>query len=113
MFRTRLILDRTQYKFSQPRHQKLGRANETDIQSVISLGETFPSTRSLGWAVKEQHESLLSIALAVRPSLQHVCDLPLLSESLTALHVASKLGYENITRILLGFCEVDVRDDEG
>jgi len=80
---------------------------------ATSFNETFPSTRSLGWAVKEQHESLLSIALAVRPSLQHVCDLPLLSESLTALHVASKLGYENITRILLGFCEVDVRDDEG
>lgn len=30
----------------------------------------------LGWAVKEQHESLLSIALAAGPSLQHVCNLP-------------------------------------
>lgn len=65
-----------------------------------------------GWAVKEQHASLLSIALAAGPSLQHVCDLPLIGESLPALHVASKLGYKNITKILLDFCKVNVKDGD-
>ncbi|KAL4755783.1 uncharacterized protein BDW70DRAFT_167857 [Aspergillus foveolatus] len=66
-----------------------------------------------GWAVKEQHEPLLSIALAARPSLQRICDLPLIGESLPALHTACKLGYSNIIEILLNFCKVNVPDGEG
>jgi FOG: Ankyrin repeat len=66
-----------------------------------------------GWAVKEQHEPLLSIAQATGPSLCFICDLPLNDESLPALHVASKLGYKSITSILLDFCKVDVLDQEG
>ncbi|KAL2832103.1 hypothetical protein BDW59DRAFT_181441 [Aspergillus cavernicola] len=66
-----------------------------------------------GWAVKEQHEPLLSIALAAGPSLQRICNLPLIGESLPALHTASKLGYRSITEILLNFCKVNVPDGEG
>ncbi|KAE8160965.1 hypothetical protein BDV40DRAFT_313437 [Aspergillus tamarii] len=66
-----------------------------------------------GWAVKEQHEPLLSIALATGPALQRVCDLPLIDERLPALHVASKLGYGSIVKILLGLCNVNVPDEDG
>ncbi|KAL4815086.1 hypothetical protein BDW67DRAFT_191748 [Aspergillus spinulosporus] len=65
------------------------------------------------WAVREQHEPLLSIALAARPSLHRICDLPSIGESLPALHTACKLGYRSTTEILLNFCKVNVLDGEG
>ncbi|KAL5042243.1 hypothetical protein BDW71DRAFT_200726 [Aspergillus fruticulosus] len=66
-----------------------------------------------GWAVREQHEPLLLISLAARSSLQRICDLPLIGESLPALHTACKLGYRSITEILLNICKVNVPDGEG
>ncbi|KAJ5637503.1 hypothetical protein N7490_007382 [Penicillium lividum] len=66
----------------------------------------------LGWAVTEQHEPLLSIAQAVGPDLQRVCNLPLVGESLPALHVAAKLGNKAIIEILLDFCNVNTPDLE-
>ncbi|ODM18020.1 hypothetical protein SI65_06808 [Aspergillus cristatus] len=135
-FRTRSIPDRTQYKFLNYAIENWGvQTKEISRSSLVwekfeNLATSFneiwnfhpwiPGGRSrdshlhalFGWAVKEQRESLLSIALAAGPSLQRVCDLPLIGESLTALHVASKLGYENFTRILLGFCKVNVEDSE-
>ncbi|OJD13717.1 hypothetical protein AJ78_05849 [Emergomyces pasteurianus Ep9510] len=66
-----------------------------------------------GWAVKEQHEPLLSIALKSRKDLLAVCELPLVGENLPALHLASKLGYHSIVETLLGFCRVNVMDVEG
>ncbi|KAL4943176.1 hypothetical protein BDV06DRAFT_211296 [Aspergillus oleicola] len=66
-----------------------------------------------GWAVKEQHEPLLLIALAARPSLQRICDLPPIGESLPALHTACKLGYRSVTEILLNICNANVSDGEG
>ncbi|KAJ5777337.1 hypothetical protein N7520_000583 [Penicillium odoratum] len=66
----------------------------------------------LGWAVTEQHEPLLSIAQAARKDLQRVCNLPLVGESLPALHVAAKLGSKAIIEILLDFCNVNAPDLE-
>ncbi|KAL2809886.1 hypothetical protein BJX63DRAFT_445035 [Aspergillus granulosus] len=66
-----------------------------------------------GWAVKKNHEPLLSIALAAGPSLHLICNLPLIGESLIALHVACKLGYRNTAELLLGFCDAKLRDGEG
>ncbi|KAL7795967.1 putative ankyrin repeat-containing protein [Trichoderma ceciliae] len=65
-----------------------------------------------GWAVKEQHEPLLSIARDAGSSLLRVCDLPLVGESLPALHLASKLGYKRIVEILLDFCDVNQTDQD-
>ncbi|KAJ5556370.1 hypothetical protein N7494_000285 [Penicillium frequentans] len=67
----------------------------------------------LGWAVMEQHEPLLSIAQGEGPALRLVCNLPLIGESLPALHVAAKLGYEAMIEILLDFCKVNAPDLEG
>lgn len=63
-----------------------------------------------GWAVKEQHRPLLSIAQAAGPDLRRVCDLPLIGENLTALQLASKLGYESIVQVLIDFCKVNLAD---
>jgi ankyrin repeat protein len=80
-----------------------------------------PSGRSLhshlhglfGWAVKECHEPLLSIALGFDRELQRVCNIPMTDEGLPALHIASKLGHITIVRILLGTCQVNLQDIEG
>ncbi|KAJ6028826.1 hypothetical protein N7540_004402 [Penicillium herquei] len=66
-----------------------------------------------GWAVKEQHGPLLSIAQNAGVDFNRVCNLPLIDESLPALHVAAKLGYNGIFEILLGFCNVNLPDLEG
>ncbi|KAI9035596.1 uncharacterized protein KD926_003200, partial [Aspergillus affinis] len=66
-----------------------------------------------GWAVKEQHEPLLTIAQGAGSNLQRVCNLPLIGESLPALHVAAKLGYKATIKILLSFCEVNLPNLEG
>ncbi|KAK2805511.1 hypothetical protein FQN51_000337 [Onygenales sp. PD_10] len=66
-----------------------------------------------GWAVKEQHKPMLSIALNTERYVSEICDLPLVDERLPALHVVSKLGYFGIVEILLGVCQVNVRDTEG
>lgn len=67
----------------------------------------------LGWAVMEQHAPLLSVVQTAGPSLQVICDLPLIGQGLPALHVAAKLGNQEIFKILLGFCKVNVPDLEG
>lgn len=80
-----------------------------------------PSGRSLlshihsifGWAVKEQHEPLLRIVSPYKRELQLVCNLPLSSDSLPALHVACKLGYQEILRFLLKICDINLTDGEG
>ncbi|KAK2812422.1 hypothetical protein FQN50_001423 [Emmonsiellopsis sp. PD_5] len=66
-----------------------------------------------GWAVKEQHKPILSIALSSERYIFEICDLPLVDDGLPALHVASKLGYLDIVEILLRFCQVNVRDTKG
>ncbi|KAL4778137.1 hypothetical protein BJX76DRAFT_352839 [Aspergillus varians] len=78
-----------------------GRSNDSYLHALF------------GWAVREQHKSLLSIALADRSSSRRICDLPLTGESLPALHVASKLGSRNITEILLNICNVNTLDMHG
>lgn len=66
----------------------------------------------LGWAVKERHEPLLSIALNSGKYIQQICNLPLVEERLPALHLASKLGYYEIVESLLGICNVNAVDVE-
>ncbi|OAT00872.1 hypothetical protein, variant 3 [Blastomyces dermatitidis ER-3] len=66
-----------------------------------------------GWAVKEHHEPLLSIALRSKKDLLAICDLPLVDEGFPALHLASKLGHYAIVQHLLRFCKVNVLDVEG
>jgi ankyrin repeat protein len=66
-----------------------------------------------GWAVKEQHEPLLSILLAHDYELQHVYNIPLSDDGLPALHLASKFGQQNIVQMLLNICDVNRQDREG
>lgn len=82
-----------------------------------------------GWAVKERHRPLLSlladpatshlhllareIAANVGSPLYLFCDVPVVDEGLPALHIASKLGYEDIVRILLKFCDINNVDKDG
>lgn len=65
-----------------------------------------------GLAVKERHEPLLSIALNQGKYIRQICDLPLAEEGLPALHFASKLGYCNIIKSLLGICNINALDVE-
>ncbi|EHK25608.1 ankyrin repeat protein, partial [Trichoderma virens Gv29-8] len=90
--------------------------NETwNFQPWVLSGQSKDSQlHSLfGWAVKEQHEPFLSIVQGAGPSLQRVCDLALVHESLPALHFASKFGYNEIIEILLKFCDVNKVDQHG
>jgi hypothetical protein len=66
-----------------------------------------------GWAVKEQHQPLLSIALNMRQDLQKVCDLPSIGERLPALHMVSRLGHDDVVKILLDLCKVNLQDEDG
>ncbi|KAK2593037.1 hypothetical protein QQS21_009245 [Conoideocrella luteorostrata] len=128
--------DRTKYKFlnyavaNWAMHTKHISGTSPSWQKFKQLATCFsetwnfhpwiPSGRSprsqlhslFGWAVKEQHIPLLSIAQAAQSDLQHVCNLPLVGEKLPALHVASKLGYKPIVEILLGFCILNQADYE-
>lgn len=67
-----------------------------------------------GWAVKERHRPLLSLVSDMKSSVLHLfCDLPVVDEGLPALHIASKLGYEDVVRILLTFCDLNSVDKDG
>ena len=49
----------------------------------------------------------------MRQDLQGICNLPSIEESLPALHIASRLGYETMVKILLNLCKVNLRDENG
>ncbi|KAL6905000.1 putative ankyrin repeat-containing protein [Trichoderma evansii] len=66
-----------------------------------------------GWAVKERHKPLLSLVSDMKSSLRLFCDLPVIDEGLPAIHIASKLGYQDIVQILLNFCDVNNFDQDG
>ncbi|PGH01143.1 hypothetical protein AJ79_08014 [Helicocarpus griseus UAMH5409] len=67
----------------------------------------------LGWAVKEQHGPLLSIAFRSSKDLLRICNVPLIGETLPALHLASKFGYYTMVKQLLDICDVNSRDLDG
>ncbi|KAL7926138.1 putative ankyrin repeat-containing protein [Trichoderma austrokoningii] len=92
------------------------RANETwNFHPWVSGGRSnFSYLHGLfGWAVKERHKPLLLLVLGIKSSLQLIYNLPLVNEGLPALHIASKLGYEDIVQILLKFCNINSLDQEG
>ncbi|OQE25447.1 hypothetical protein PENSTE_c006G08700 [Penicillium steckii] len=104
---------------SWPRFERLATCfNETWNIHPWPIGgrSYFSHIHSLfGWAVKEQHQPLLSIALGAGADLKRVCDLPLFGESLPALHVAAKFGCTTILGTLLRFrvCTINLPDIEG
>lgn len=77
-------------------------------------GRSIPSHLHtlLGWAVKERHMPLLTVALKSGKYIQQVCNLPLADESLPVLHIAARLGYHEIIENLLGICNVNSLDVE-
>lgn len=90
--------------------------NETWNFHPWELGGRSPRSHLhslFGWAVKGQHEPLLSIALSSKRDIMHVCNIPLVGESLPALHVASNLRDYEMVKILLGICNVNLQDEEG
>ncbi|PYH48084.1 uncharacterized protein BP01DRAFT_175950 [Aspergillus saccharolyticus JOP 1030-1] len=75
------------------------------------------STRSqlhslFGWAVRDNHFPLLSIALTWKRDILQICDLPLVEKGLPALHVAIKLKHKSIIEALLQICNVNLVDTE-
>jgi ankyrin repeat protein len=68
-----------------------------------------------GWAVKERHIPLLEIVLHLEPryGLKDICNLPVIGDSMPALHVASRLGFEDVVKLLLEICAVNTTDEEG
>jgi hypothetical protein len=77
-------------------------------------GRSIPSRLHslLGWAVKERHMPLFTVALQSGKYIQQVCNLPLADESLPVLHIASKLGYHEMIENLLKICNVSSLDVE-
>ncbi|KAH8690924.1 hypothetical protein BGW36DRAFT_420317, partial [Talaromyces proteolyticus] len=67
----------------------------------------------LVWAVKGQHQPLLSIVLNMRQDVQEICNLPSIEERLPVLHIASRLGYETVVESLLDLCDVKLLDENG
>jgi ankyrin repeat protein len=69
----------------------------------------------LGWAVKEHHMPLLKIVLDLGPryGLKDFYNLPPIGDSLPTLHVASRLGFEDVIELLLEVCAVNEIDEEG
>jgi ankyrin repeat protein len=66
-----------------------------------------------GWAVKEQHIPLLTLATNSKKDIKEVCDIPLIDEGIPALHVAAKLGYKQVLKVLLNICTVNRFDKDG
>lgn len=65
--------------------------------------------------MKEQHKPLLDIILASesRNSARNFFDILVIGGSLPALYVASRLGFEDIIKLLLRVCAVNKVDGEG
>ncbi|RAH73770.1 uncharacterized protein BO66DRAFT_408681 [Aspergillus aculeatinus CBS 121060] len=61
----------------------------------------------------EQHIPLLRIVMSYKEELAKICNLPLIGESLPALHFASRFGFTSIVRRLLNLCEINLPDLEG
>jgi len=69
----------------------------------------------LAWATRKRHISLLKLLLGscVDYRLKDFCNLPLVEDGLPALHVASRLGYEDVVLLLLQVCAIDSRGHDG
>ncbi|KAL2012582.1 hypothetical protein VTN00DRAFT_107 [Thermoascus crustaceus] len=66
-----------------------------------------------GWAVRERHIPLLSIALGrLHDDVKELCNKPLVGSSLPALHLAPKLGFLDVVNLLLNICDVNKRDED-
>lgn len=61
------------------------------------------------WASRERHMPLLKIVLkeGATHGIKNFCDLPCVSDGLPALHIASRLGYEDVVKSLLKTCDVN------
>lgn len=66
-----------------------------------------------GWAVKNEHIPLLKLALNSERDIREICNLPLIDERLPALHLASKLGFLEVVRLILPVCQLNLQDEEG
>ena len=81
-----------------------------------SYGQSYSSHLHglFGWAVKEYHMPLLNIVLDLDPSyhLKDFCNRPVIGGSLPALHIASRLGFGDVVKLLLKVCAVNEPDGE-
>jgi hypothetical protein len=53
------------------------------------------------------------LVLNAGPEVQKICNMPLIGESLPALHVAAKLGHEIVVQHLLTICAINEQDADG
>jgi ankyrin repeat protein len=69
----------------------------------------------LGWAIANFHLPLIDLLLGLRRKPRtDIFDLPFhYYEDLPALHLASRLGYLEIVKLLLPFCDINKKDNTG
>ncbi|KAI9040399.1 ankyrin repeat domain-containing protein [Aspergillus affinis] len=66
-----------------------------------------------GWAVKEHHVPLLQLVTGLESAIDQISNLPLLEENIPALHLASKIGYDEVVEIILPACDKKKLDMKG
>jgi ankyrin repeat protein len=68
----------------------------------------------LGWAVRNNHRPLLSIFLDLgsKNKIHELCRKPFIEDGLPALHLAARLGYEDMVRLLLKVPGIDKLDSK-
>lgn len=69
----------------------------------------------LGWTIRTRHVPLLRCMLesVLHPPICEFCDDPLMEYGLPALHLASRLGYEEVVTLLIKTCKVNNLDRNG
>ena len=69
----------------------------------------------LGWSVRKRHIPLLKLLFGLDPEyrVREFCNKPLIQDGLPALHLASRLGYDDIVELLLQICSVQDTDYRG
>ena len=69
----------------------------------------------LGWSIRKRHMPLLKLLFSLGPEymVRELCNKPLIEDGFPALHLASRLGYDNVVTLLLPICNVNDTDYQG
>ncbi|KAL4882851.1 ankyrin repeat-containing domain protein [Aspergillus karnatakaensis] len=137
LMRTESSPDRTRYKFldyavaNWALHTKQIQSMSATWERFQTLATSFNETWNFhpwltggrsrdslihglfSWAVSEQHEPLLALAIRAGSTAHNIWDLPLVGESIPALHSACKRGHVGIVRFLLQICDTTLADADG
>ncbi|KAB8339216.1 hypothetical protein FH972_022150 [Carpinus fangiana] len=92
-------------------------SNSWKIQPWVSSGQSHSSHMHglLIWASAEGHVPLLKVLFGetARHDIQKFCNIPSAQEGIPALHLASRLGFEDVVSLLLKVCDSNSADKHG